>query len=234
MNAFSKILASTRPKASPQPIRQQPEPDPRLSVSAFLQNVPQRRVTVQIADAPRPAPPPVQVEFPPVAQPCSQSTSPQSLNSTFRTAQSFRHQLRIQENGIVDLEESRLFYRGTYLHGRQSVPGKGGRPVDMIVDIPSEVAVGEFVAGLARSADCSRGRMLERIEGQVRLNSQGHKIFVGHIYIDTATTSSSGCTIKKYALQMTLRTSSLSGTRWLAKRSGTYPAIEASLQTGRC
>src|SRR5215472_18207837 len=116
MNAIARILEGSRPKVAPKAIVQEVEPDPVLSVLNFLPPPPP-------AAAPAPAPAP--------AAPVTAPTPKAALE----VVSNFRHQIRIQKNGIVDLEETRLYYRGSYLFGRQSVIGKGGTPVDMIVDI---------------------------------------------------------------------------------------------------
>jgi len=217
MNAIARILESSLPKVAPRAIERAVEPDPVLSVLSFLPPLPPTPVAPA---APSPAP----------AAPVVASTP----KATLELVSNFRHQLRIQKNGIVDLEETRLFYRGSYLYGRQSVIGKGGIPVDMIVDIPSDVAIGESVCGFARTADSGRGRVLDKIEGQVQVDAQGRKIFAGHIFVDTAIMSSSGCTVKKYALHMLLKTSTTTGTRWLTKRSGMSTLAESTWQLTRC
>jgi len=111
--------------------------------------------------------------------------------------------VRRTRDGVVDLEATRLSYRGEYLVGQQLVKTDGKGAFEIELEVPAVLRGGEQLYAFIKTRDSQT--CLDRVEGSIQTDSSDRKMFVGKVLLFRESTNGEQNSFKVMPLNMVLR-----------------------------
>ena len=111
--------------------------------------------------------------------------------------------VRRTREGVVDLEATRLNYRGEYLIGQQLVKTDGKAAFEIELEVPAVLTGGERVCAFIKTRHSQQS--LDRVEGSIQTDSSERKMFVGNVLLFRESTNGEGNSFRVMPLNMVLR-----------------------------